>query len=180
MLASILHVSFAGAAPLLQSIGLRAASAPLVTMQARAEDMQDVAELHAACFRRAWSVNEIARLADRSGGTVWLAREEGRGRERPLGFLILSQAADEAEIVSVGVDPRARGRGVGGALVREAIRTAHADRAAALFLEVDETNEAALALYRRLRFREVGERAGYYARDGAPASRALVMRLDLR
>ena len=69
--------------------------------------------------------------------------------------------------------------------VDEAIRRLQADRVLALFLEVDETNKAALKLYRKLGFTEVGRRPGYYGNDqqteGSPAtpSDALVMRLEL-
>ncbi len=38
----------------------------------------------------------------------------------------------------------------------------HAERAASLFLEVEETNTPALKLYRHLRFEEVGRRPAYY------------------
>jgi [ribosomal protein S18]-alanine N-acetyltransferase len=60
------------------------------------------------------------------------------------------------------------------------LRHLHHLRAEALFLEVDEANHPALALYRRLGFREVGRRENYY--DGAEGrkSSALVMRRDLR
>ena len=176
MLSAILH------APRLLSMGhaMKGRASTIVTLEANDDEMGDVAELHALCFEPGWSADEILRLARRPGASVWLAREEGRGRDRPLGFLILSQVADEAEIVSVGVAPRARRKGVGDALVRLAIRTAQRERAHALFLEVDENNAAAVALYRRLGFTQVGERTGYYKHGEAPASRALVMRLALR
>ena len=50
---------------------------------------------------------------------------------------------------------------------------------ARLFLEVDEGNAPALALYRSRRFTEVGTRPGYYPMpDGKPA-KALILRRDL-
>ena len=49
-----------------------------------------------------------------------------------------------------------------------------------MFLEVDETNLAAVAMYRKLEFVQVGERRAYYAQQGAPSTTALVMRRDLR
>jgi ribosomal-protein-alanine N-acetyltransferase len=55
----------------------------------------------------------------------------------------------------------------------------HGQRAEALFLEVDERNVAAISLYRRLGFREVGRRPAYYRTSQGPGG-ALVMRRDLR
>ena len=152
----------------------------IVMLDALDGDFDRIAALHAECFAQGWSRDEIERLSRRPGTRIVLASAEGRGRERPLGFLITSQAADEAEIVSVGTGRKARRRGVGDALVRTAIRMAQADRARALFLEVDETNSAAVALYRGLGFRQVGERKAYYAHGEGDASRALVMSLPLR
>ena len=60
------------------------------------------------------------------------------------------------------------------------LRRLHAERAEALFLEVDETNLPAIALYRRLGFGEVGRRANYYRSSGHGPTGALVMRRDLR
>lgn len=162
------------------TVGVAGRPPAIVTLEASEAEMADVADLHAESFSPGWSEDEILRLARRPGGGVWLARAEGRGRDRPLGFLILSRVADEAEIISVGVARKARRKGVGDALVRHAIREAQAARAAHLFLEVDETNTAAVALYRRLGFRQVGERKSYYRGGEGEASRALVMSLALR
>jgi ribosomal-protein-alanine N-acetyltransferase len=60
------------------------------------------------------------------------------------------------------------------------LRQLHAQRAEALFLEVDETNPPAIALYRRLGFHEVGKRPNYYQSAAKGPTGALVMRRDLR
>jgi ribosomal-protein-alanine N-acetyltransferase len=88
--------------------------------------------------------------------------------------------AGEAEIITIAVARAHRRRGLGRLLMEAVLRDLHAIRAEALVLEVDEKNAAAVALYRKLGFREVGKRAGYYPSADGTASNALVMRRDLR
>jgi ribosomal-protein-alanine N-acetyltransferase len=76
-----------------------------------------------------------------------------------------------------------RRQGLGWRLMDAVLRELHGQRAEALFLEVDETNTAAIALYRRLGFFEVGKRPSYYeSAQGSTQDKsgALVMRRDLR
>jgi ribosomal-protein-alanine N-acetyltransferase len=87
--------------------------------------------------------------------------------------------AGEAEILSIAVDAGGRGRGLAGKLLDLHLRRLAGLGVRALFLEVDETNEAALRLYRRRGFRQVGQRQSYYQRGSRPASSALVLRRDL-
>lgn len=92
-------------------------------------------------------------------------------------FILLSLAADEAEILTLAVNPSFRRRGLARCLVEQAIVAAAASGAAALFLEVSETNVPALKLYGAAGFGQVGRRAGYYrSGDGADA---LIMKLEL-
>ena len=88
-------------------------------------------------------------------------------------------ATGEAEILTIAVARARRGYGIGRQLMDAVLRELHAARAEALFLEVDETNGPAIALYRRLGFRQVGNRPGYY-KHGESRTGALVMRRDLR
>jgi mycothiol synthase len=69
-------------------------------------------------------------------------------------------------IVQVGVAPVARGRGIGGALVAEALRRMRADGAAEAWLNVNVDNSA-VELYRRLGFAHRGRRARFQRPDGS-------------
>ena len=95
------------------------------------------------------------------------------------GFVLSRLAADEAEILTIAVESASRGKGVGRALLAENLRQAANAGARAMFLEVDRGNAPALALYKRLGFVAVGERAGYYRRKDGVRATAIVMRKAL-
>ena len=144
----------------------------------RISDADELAALHAHAFRHGWPATEMeALIADPTVTTVVARQGRTPFTRRPVGFVMVRAAADEAEILTVVVKPTRRGRGIGRLLMDETIRRLYFMRVASLFLEVEEGNGSALALYRRLGFREVGRRANYYA--GGTAN-ALVMRADLK
>lgn len=91
------------------------------------------------------------------------------------GFALWRNLGEEAEILSIGVAPDARGRGMAKALVEEIQISARAEGVRALFLEVDAGNTAARRLYEQTGFAKVAVRKRYY-RNGADA---IVMRRDL-
>jgi ribosomal-protein-alanine N-acetyltransferase len=152
---------FERSAPALSEAGMRDASA--------------IARLHAASFRRGWSDGEIERLLLERSTVAHRAMSGGAMQ----GFILSRVVADEAEILSIAVDPARRGRGVARALLDLHMRRLAGLGARAVFLEVDEHNEPALRLYQRAGFREVGRRAGYYPQDRDQAAAALVLRRDL-
>ncbi len=144
-------------------------------------DVAVMADIHEHSFSRHWSAEEFsALLADYPVVQAIVARRAGLGKPRINGFVIVRIAGGEAEILTLAVDPRSRRRGLGRKLVEDAARRAYRDRAEALLLEVDETNRAAVTLYRGLGFETVGERSRYYDKPDAPPGNALVMRLRLR
>ena len=134
-----------------------------------------LARVHAGAFSGGWSPREIADLLNGPGGFALLVEDGGR----PLGFILCRAVAGEAEILTLAVDPAARRRGLALALVEAATGAARMAGAESLFLEVAHDNAAALGLYRKAGFAEVGLRRGYYDRGANPAVDAMVMRLDL-
>lgn len=154
----------------------------LVVMTATADDYPAIADLHAGSFTRGWSASEIEALDRQDTTRTLVVRREGKGHLPPTGFIMMRQLPHEAEVLTVAVDPAARGRGYGDALMRAAFAALQRDRVAKLILEVDSANGAALALYRRLGFRQVGLRKAYYTApsgSGTVPSDALVMAMDL-
>ncbi len=95
-----------------------------------------------------------------------------------FGFVLSHVVVPEAEILTVAVTPKARGKKAGRTLLVH-----HLGRLAALgvtvsHLEVEAGNTAAIALYRRLGYVEAGRRKGYYqGADGV--SDAIIMRRDI-
>jgi tRNA threonylcarbamoyladenosine biosynthesis protein TsaB len=90
---------------------------------------------------------------------------------RPTGFIIGRYAADEAEILNLAVSSDSRRQGHAKALVQRLLVAFCEESAVRVFLEVRESNSAAIALYEKLGFRRVGQRQGYYRE---PAESALV------
>ena len=80
----------------------------------------------------------------------------------------------EAEVHTIGVDPRARGRGVGRLLLNAMLAVADA-RGGPVFLDVRVDNAPAIKLYESAGFTQVGVRKRYYQPAGADA---YVMRRD--
>ena len=144
-------------------------------------DLLAAAALHRQRFASPWSDGEIHALLVQD--TVFgLVARQTKGSLRPaIGGFVLSRAvAGEAEILTIGVEPRYARAGLGWRLMQAAMREALAKGSEALFLEVDETNQAAIGLYRKLGFNKVGDRRAYYQDKAGQRTAALVMRLDLR
>jgi ribosomal-protein-alanine N-acetyltransferase len=148
---------------------------PVAVRVLRPADAAGVAALHSASFRHGWSIAEIeAMLRDRAvtGHAI------GAG-SRLDGFALSRRAADEAEILTIAVAARRQGRGLGRKLLEAHLGGLAAAGARAVFLEVEEGNTPAIALYRRHGFGQVGLRKSYYRRADGSAANALVLRLAL-
>ena len=95
--------------------------------------------------------------------------------DRVVGYGIVATIADVADLHRIAVAADQRRHGLGAALVRALIAEARRRGCTRMLLEVEASNEAALALYGRLGFVEIARRQAYY---GAGRD-ALVLELGL-
>ncbi len=148
-----------------------AASGPGITIRAmQEEDLSAVAAIEVASFSDAWPRSAFAELMPRGYARLRVAVA---ANGEVCGYCVLLLAGGEGEIANIATHPAWRGRGVGRALLQEALAAADEALAEAIFLEVRESNAAARALYAAQGFVQVGRRRQYYQQ---PAEDALVMR----
>ena len=146
---------------------------------AEPSDCRDFSQLHGERFYRGWSDGEFHSLLGQSSVYGFSARITN-GAAGLGGFVLAREVAGEAEILTVAVSDKYPRQGLGWRLMLAALRETRARGGETVFLEVDEGNVAAIGLYRKLGFRQAGERKGYYDDGRGRKSTALVMRLDLR
>ena len=107
-------------------------------------------------FGEAWTASQCLALMTMPGTRLILARSQTL-----LGFALSRTVVDECELMMLGVDASAQGRGVGTSLLKNVIASAISENASAVFLEVRSGNPAT-RLYLCFGFEKVGARARYY------------------
>ena len=157
---------------------------PTVTLrEAHWRDIPDMARVEEVSFPDdAWSSASFwSELAQRPRRSYLVATEPGaRPGDGVLGQAGLDLAGDVADVMTVAVDPAARGRGVGALLLDALHARAREAGAGTVLLEVRADNDAARGLYQSRGYAVLRTRPGYYRRrDGAPPVDALIMSKEL-
>lgn len=136
-----------------------------------AELVPGIAELERLCFSRPWSEDALrSELFNDAACFIAAVTETGE----VAGYAGLHCILDEGYIDNVAVRPEFRRQGVAGELLGAFLRYGRANLAF-LTLEVRASNEAAISLYHKYGFRQVGRRKNYY---DAPREDAILMTLE--
>ena len=149
----------------------------LSLLWASPERADEIAALHASLFSPAWDAESIVRLIEHPASSSFIAQI--REPRALAGFVIGRIAADEAEILSIGVAPEWQRRGIGRHMAEGLVRAARRAEVKRLFLEVAADNDAAIALYGGLGFKIVGARKAYYQRAVGTNVDAVILALEL-
>ncbi len=96
-----------------------------------------------------------------------------------LGLVISRKVLDEAEVLTIAVATEYRRQGVAAEVLEVHLQALRMQSVRQLFLEVDEANVPARALYSRFGFVEKGRREGYYRKADGGRATALILRKDV-
>lgn len=143
-------------------------------------DYQVFADLHEKAFskqdERPWTADAFGQLVESPGMEVWLAC----AGDRPVGYILTRRILDEAELISIGVDPAFQQTGCGSQMLNTAVAHLAQNGVETLFLEVRADNDAARKFYDRQGFMRIGIRHDYYQTLSGKRVNALCLRFSIK
>lgn len=144
----------------------------MIIRKMESKDVPAIAALEERCFSDPWSEKSIASELE-NPLSYWLVAEVNGC---VAGYVGSQSVLDAADMMNIAVSPDYRRIGIGQALIQELIVHLQQKHVIALLLEVRVSNSAAIALYQKLGFEQVGCRPRYYRN---PREDALILRKEL-
>lgn len=136
------------------------------------DDLPQVLEIERQNFSIPWSMQGFADWLRYDYTYLFVACYD----DIVAGYAGACRAADEFDISNIAVRCDFRRRGIGGMLLDKIINTAREYGATAVNLEVRESNSAAICLYERRNFQNMGVRKNFYEK---PVENAIIYRYDI-
>lgn len=138
------------------------------------KDIDEVMKIERSVFSYPWSEQVFFSELLSSRPSHYLVAVSG---DRPVGYGGARLELNRLHIVNLAVDVAWQRCGVGGMLLRKFISLAGAENMGEIYLEVRESNTAALSFYEEFDFVQKKKRYGYYQNNNENAI-VMVRRLD--
>lgn len=158
-------------------------SNPLIITPMHLDDLPAVMDLEVRCFDSPWTVDTYRRELTRNQRAVYRVVRPADPAARPdlpplLAYGGCWVTGDECHVMTIATHPEWRGRLLGEWLLLDLLAKARQRAAVLCTLEVRAGNAAAIRLYEKLGFQQVGKRPGYYPTTvRTPREDALIMTL---
>jgi ribosomal-protein-alanine N-acetyltransferase len=137
----------------------------------RLSDLDAVLAIEQRVFVQPWSRGFFEKELSAAQARCVVAALDDEEEPRVVGYSIAWRVVDELHLLNVAVHPDYRGGSVGRRLVTDVVERGLENGGRVVYLEVRAGNVAGRRLYRRLGFRDLGIRRGYYG----PGQDAIVM-----
>ena len=131
-------------------------------------DVQQVFEIEKLVQSHPWTLKQFEESIDSYQSTV--IEQQGQ----VVGFCILQPVVDEANLLLMAVHPSQQGKGLGYQLLDESIALLK-NNPVQIFLEVRESNVAAVRLYEKSDFHQIDLRKNYYPNPDGTREHAIIM-----
>jgi ribosomal-protein-alanine N-acetyltransferase len=143
-------------------IATRARHVPVVLRPMRRTDLEAVLAIERRAFPHPWSRGFFEKELAASQARCTVATLAADAAAPIAGYTVAWRVVDEVHLLNVAVHPERRGGGIGRCLVVDVLDDGVAHGGRVVYLEVRAGNVAGRRLYRRLGFRDLGIRRGYY------------------
>ena len=131
-------------------------------------DVQAVTQIEKSVQTHPWTQQQFVDAAAQYQSTVL----EKNGCV--VGFCILQPVLDEANLLLMAVDPNQQGQGLGYELLIASLDLLK-NNPIQIFLEVRESNTAAIKLYEKADFHQIDLRKNYYPKADGTREHAIIM-----
>ncbi|AUX86377.1 ribosomal-protein-alanine N-acetyltransferase [Acinetobacter tandoii] len=131
-------------------------------------DVNAVAQIEKLVQSHPWTLNQFQDAVHSYQSTV--IEQAGQ----VVGFCILQPVLDEANLLLMAIHPNQQGKGLGYRLLDESIALLK-NQPVQIFLEVRESNQAAIALYEKSGFHQIDLRKNYYPCPNDGREHAIIM-----
>ncbi len=131
-------------------------------------DVSTVANIEKMVQTHPWTITQFKDSVDAYVSTVI----EHQGEV--VGFCILQPVVDEANLLLMAIDPVMQGNGLGFQLLDQSLQLLK-NSPVQIFLEVRESNRAAIALYEKSGFHQIDIRKNYYPKLQGGKENAIIM-----
>ena len=134
----------------------------------KAADVEAVAKIERSVQSHPWTFKQFEDAVTAYQSTVIEVQGQGAG------FCILQPVLDEANLLLMAIDPAQQGQGLGYQLL-EASVVMLKNNPVQIFLEVRESNQAAIKLYEKSGFHQIDLRKNYYPNANGSREHASIM-----
>jgi len=131
-------------------------------------DVNAVAQIEKMVQSHPWTITQFQDAVESYQSTV--IEQAGQ----VVGFCILQPVLDEANLLLMAVHPNQQGKGLGYQLLDQSIALLK-NQPVQIFLEVRESNQAAIALYEKSGFHQIDLRKNYYPCPNGGREHAIIM-----
>ncbi len=135
------------------------------------EEASLLSSLHQKAFDRGWDEASFASFFEDQTLQMLVCERNGE----IAGFILYRLLSEEAEIITLAIDPDHQNRGIGSSLVKKVLEDCLEKKVTHVFLEVAKGNKKAQKIYESHGFEVVSIRPKYYVFSNEQQDDALVL-----